>query len=70
MKTLNIHLASILLAMLLAACGSTPEPDAHGHDEAENAPTDMVHLVQDQMDVMNIELGTFQEVNLIKQCSL
>lgn len=64
MKTLNIHLASILLAMLLAACGSTPEPDAHGHDEAENAPTDMVHLVQDQMDVMNIELGTFQEVNL------
>lgn len=64
MKTLNIHLTAILLAILLASCGSAPEPDAHAHDEAENAPTDMVHLVQEQMDVMNIELGTFQEVNL------
>ena len=64
MKTLNIHLATLLFAIVLASCGNAPEPDSHAHDEVENAPTDMVHLVQDQMDVMNIELGTFQDVNL------
>lgn len=64
MKTLNIYFAAILLALFLTSCGTEPEPEVHAHEETENAPTDMVHLVQDQMDVMNIELGTFKEVNL------
>jgi cobalt-zinc-cadmium efflux system membrane fusion protein len=64
MKIQNINFAILFLALFLASCGGSPEPDEHAHEEEGKAPTDIVHLVQEQMDVMGIEVGSFQEINL------
>lgn len=64
MKTLNIYFAIFFLAFFLTGCGDSPVPDEHAHEEEEKAPTDLVHLLQEQMDVMGIEVGSFQEINL------
>ncbi len=64
MKTLNINFVILFFALFLTSCGGSPEPEEHAHEEEEKAPTDIVHLLQEQMDVMGIEVGSFQEINL------
>ncbi|MEZ4720501.1 MAG: efflux RND transporter periplasmic adaptor subunit [Flavobacteriales bacterium] len=63
MKT-SIYI-SLFLTFLLASCGQTenqPTETAEAHDHASNE--NEVHLVQQQMDVMDIQLGHFQHLNL------
>lgn len=64
MKALKYNIWIALLA-LAAACGTsteevTVEEGAHEHEAEEN----QVHLKQNQIDVMGIELGSFQYLNL------
>jgi cobalt-zinc-cadmium efflux system membrane fusion protein len=40
------------------------ETNAHGHDHEPEPKEDEVHLLQKQMDVMNIHMGKFQFLNL------
>ena len=47
---------------LLTNCSQQQSEDHHEHEEAKKE--DEVHLLQKQMDVMGIELGHFQEINL------
>ena len=78
MKSLKIYIPILLLALFFGSCGEhSHDGDSHeGHDhgeasheestyeENETAETDVVHLVQEQMDVMEIEIGKFQDINL------
>lgn len=64
----NTHFTIVLLTtLLLFGCGpqSTEKPaheEAHAHEEEANK--EEVHLLQKQMDVMDIGLGKFQYLNL------
>ena len=66
MKTLN-YIFGISLISLFLSCG---DQTAHDHESegeqiaVNDASEDEVHLVQKQMDVMGIELGKFQYLNL------
>lgn len=66
MNTTNLIIAAIVFAGLFYGCSDKRQKDdrGHGHAEEQEQPQDIVHLVQQQMDVMNIELGTFQELDL------
>ena len=56
----------VLGFVLLTNCDKTKTgEDPHGHeDEAEIVNSDEVHMVQRQMDVMDIQLGQITQVNL------
>lgn len=51
---------------MVFACGSPQEQpaEADAHDHGEEANKEEVHLLQKQMDVMQIELGKFQYLDL------
>jgi cobalt-zinc-cadmium efflux system membrane fusion protein len=61
---------SILILLIVVGCGQSNKEDAHGeedehaHDKEKKESKDEVHLLQKQMDVMGIELGKFQYLNL------
>jgi len=63
----TIRYFSLLIATtFLFSCQSRDHAHDDSHSEEEHAEhsKDEVHLLQQQMDVMGIELGKFQEVNL------
>jgi len=63
MKTLIDKMIVVLFGLfLMTNCGQQYTEDHHEHEEAKKE--DEVHLLQKQMDVMGIELGHFQEINL------
>lgn len=55
-----------ILAVLAIGCGTQPEQSAEADAHAHEAPAneEEVHLLQNQMDVMQIELGKFQYLDL------
>ncbi len=65
---MNQRYKLIIGALLLCfGCGQPTTEDAHAHEDAhDHAPAneEEVHLVQQQMDVMDIQLGKFQSLNL------
>lgn len=63
MKILLNYIQFMVLALILSACQNQAADSHHDHGE-ESASTDEVHLLQEQMDVMGIETGSFQEINL------
>ncbi|HXH19157.1 MAG TPA: efflux RND transporter periplasmic adaptor subunit [Chitinophagales bacterium] len=60
------HIALLISAIQFWGCHSHDHSHDETHSTEEHAarPKDEVHLLQQQMDVMGIELGHFQEVNL------
>ena len=63
MKTITYKLLSVLFGLfLLTNCTEQHTGGHHEHEEAKKE--DEVHLLQKQMDVMGIELGHFQEIDL------
>jgi len=65
MKTINTLTLAILLFAWQACTSGLPEDDHSGRDhEAEEKEQLDVHMVEKQMEVMNIRLGTFQNLNL------
>lgn len=63
MNTIKCKFIAILFGtFLLTNCSEQQAEDHHEHKEAKKE--DEVHLLQKQMDVMGIELGHFQEINL------
>lgn len=64
------HLVTLIFsaALVMAGCNDGDmvgsEEATHDHDSEEGGNSEEVHLVQKQMDVMNITLGTFQYLNL------
>jgi len=69
MKNLNTIIILLVLALAIQSCSEgTNKEDAmhegeHGHDHEETHPDD-VHLVQNQMTSMNIQLGTMENLAL------
>lgn len=63
MKTITYKTLVVIFGMfLLTNCTEQQTEDHREHEEAKKE--DEVHLLQKQMDVMNIQLGHFQEINL------
>lgn len=68
MKKVN-YISTFILMFLLAGCSGFNHDHSHhdsgGHEESETGKVkEEVHLLQKQMDVMNIQLGQFQYLNL------
>lgn len=64
MKTNIIYTTLLLLAFALMGCQPKEEEVHKEDDHKEVEATNSVHLLQEQMDVMEILTGTFQQVNL------
>jgi len=63
MKTITCKTLTIIFGLfLLTNCTEQHTEDHHEHEEEKKQ--DEIHLLQKQMDVMGIELGQFQEINL------
>lgn len=72
MRTQN-HIYTLLILLFTISCGASDknnqgdehkEESAHNHEVNKEENKEEVHLVQKQMDVMGIELGKFQYLNL------
>jgi membrane fusion protein, heavy metal efflux system len=67
MKSIKILFGILFIAAMQACSGSTEsasQAEEHGHAHETEADEDEVHLLQKQMDVMDIHLGKFQFLNL------
>lgn len=67
------YLFALLSVMAFQSCSNSSNAPAtetesadHGHDHETATNEDEVHLLQKQMDVMNIHLGQFQHLDLSK----